>query len=110
MGIRIYTVGIGKKEYYRADLFGNQRLVKGELDMTRRCRRFRTSRGENFTTPLRAGVLWENIRDIDRLERSEVDLKIYHEFHDKSGYILIIAAALFFLEIVLRSAVYRKVP
>ena len=57
-----------------------------------------------------SGVLWENIYDIDRLEKSEVDLKIYHEFFDKFQYFLFAAVGLFFLEIILKSAFYRKIP
>ena len=55
-------------------------------------------------------MFWENINDIDRLEKSEVDIRTWHEFYDRSGGFLIAGLAIFFLEILLRSVIYRKVP
>jgi len=66
--------------------------------------------GGKYFNATSSGVLWQNIRDIDRLEKSQVELKRYHEFYDRFQWLLVIAAALFFLEVILRSVVYRKVP
>ena len=56
------------------------------------------------------GVLWKNIKDIDRLERSNVEVRVYHEFYDRFQIPLIIAVALFFWEMIFRSVFFRKIP
>ena len=66
--------------------------------------------GGKYYNATSSGVLWQNIKDIDRLEKSQVELKQYHEFYDRFQWLILAAAALFFLEIILRSVVYRKVP
>ena len=66
--------------------------------------------GARFYRAESTGVFWENINDIDRLEKSEVDIRTWHEFYDRSGGFLIAGLAIFFLEILLRSVIYRKVP
>ena len=55
-------------------------------------------------------MLWDHVRDIDRLEKSDIETKVFREFHDGFQFFLAAAMALFFLEILLRSAFYRKVP
>jgi Ca-activated chloride channel family protein len=109
LGIKIYTVGIGKKEYLRSDIFGNRRLVKSELDIEA-LQKISDITGGKFYNATSGGVLWQNIQDIDRLERSEADLRVYHEFFDKFQIFLIISISLFFLEVMLRSVFYRKIP
>lgn len=113
MDIKVYCVGIGQDgkvpypgpaglpfaKNYRYNLFDETGLRKIS----------EVTKGK-FYRAKNSGVLWENIKDIDRLEKSEVELKIYHEFYDKFYYFLVAAVALFFLEIVLRSIFYRKIP
>ena len=110
LGIKIYSVGIGKngKVPYPGGPFGSQ-WINNQFDPTV-LEDASKKTGGRFYRATSSGVLWENIRDIDMLEKSEVDLKIYHEFHDKFQIFLVIAMAAFFLEIILRSLYYRKVP
>ena len=112
MGIKIYSVGIGKEGRVpipaRGGLFGKQYMIN-HFDETV-LREISNMTGGRFYRAQTSGVLWENIKDIDRLEKSEVELKVYHEFYDKFHIFLIIAMALFFTETVLRSVVYRKIP
>ena len=113
LGIKVYSVGIGKAgkvpypsmggmlfgKNYRYNLFdetGLQNISK--------------TTGGKFYRAKSSGVLWENIKDIDKLERSEVELKVYHEFYDRFYALLIAAVSLFFAEIILRSIFYRKIP
>jgi Ca-activated chloride channel family protein len=112
MGIKIYTVGIGKKGVpvpYPTGFMGmTQRVI---LDMDEEAlKKIAEITGGKFFNATSSGVLWQNIKDIDRLEKSQVDLKQYHEFYDRFQWFLAAAAALFFLEILLRSVFYRKVP
>ncbi len=113
-GIKVYTVGIGKegKVPYPAGsggfLFGKQYLYN-HFDETI-LRKIADMTGGKFYRATSSGVLWENIRDIDALERSVIESRSYHEFFDRFQTFIIIAAALFFLELLLRSVFYRKLP
>jgi Ca-activated chloride channel family protein len=112
MGIRIYAVGIGKKGEavpYPAGFMGMTRNIILDMDEDT-LKKIAEVTGGKFYNATSTGVLWQNIKDIDRLEKSQVELKQYHEFYDRFQWFLIAAAALFFIEILLRSVVYRKVP
>lgn len=112
MEIRIYTVGIGKKGEpvpYPTGFMGMTRNVMMDMDEDT-LKKIAEITGGKYYNATSAGVLWQNIKDIDRLEKSQVELKQYHEFYDRFQWFLAAAAALFFLEILLRSVVYRKVP
>jgi Ca-activated chloride channel family protein len=112
MGIKIYTVGIGKKGVpvpYPTGFMGMTQKVILDMD-EEALSKIAEITGGKFFNATSSGVLWQNIKDIDKLEKSQVDLKQYHEFYDRFQWFLAAAAALFFLEILLRSVFYRKVP
>jgi Ca-activated chloride channel family protein len=112
MGIKIYTVGIGKKGVpvpYPTGFMGMTQKVILDMD-EEALNKISEITGGKFFNATSSGVLWQNIKDIDKLEKSQVDLKQYHEFYDRFQWFLAAAAALFFLEILLRSVFYRKVP
>ncbi len=113
LGIRVYTVGIGKEGRvpYPADaafLFGKRYMVNHFDESILKSMAQLT--GARFYRATSSGVLWEKIRDIDRLEKSEVEVKFFHEFSDRFQFFLILAAFIFFAEIMLRSVFFRKVP
>lgn len=113
LGIKVYCVGIGKEgrvPYPSQGPFGFMKNYQyNQFDESGLRNIAKTTEGK-FYRAQSSGVLWNDIRDIDRLEKSEVELKMYHEFYDKFYYFLTAAVILFFLEIVLRAAVYRKIP
>jgi Ca-activated chloride channel family protein len=112
MGIKIYAVGIGTKgkpvpyptgiplvkQYMMEDL--DDETLKNVSDAT----------GGKYFNATSRGVFWQNIKDIDRLEKSTVEMKQYHEFYDRFQWFLIAAMACFFCEVLLRSVFYRKMP
>jgi len=113
MGIKVYTVGIGKEgrvpyPNQAGPMFPDQ-YVNSSFDV-KELQKVAEITGAKFYRAESTGVFWENISDIDMLEKSEVDIRTWHEFYDRSGGFLITGLALFFLEILLRSVVYRKVP
>lgn len=112
MGIKIYTVGIGKKGEavpYPTGFMGTTQSVMLDMDEDS-LKNIAEVTGGKYFNATSSGVLWQNFKDIDRLEKSQVELKQYHEFYDRFQWFLAAAAALFFLEMLLRSVVYRKVP
>lgn len=113
LGIRVYTVGIGRegdvpypnsagpmfpKQYIRNQF--NEDALKNTA----------TSTGGVYFRAESTGLFTASMEKIDQLEKSEIDLKVYHEFDDRSGWILIAGISVFFIEILLRSLFYRKLP
>ena len=113
LGIKVYTVGIGKEGLVPypnpAGPMWPKEHVLNHFD-EKSLKDIAGITGAKFYRAESGGVLWENIGDIDRLEKSEVDVRTWHEFYDRSGGFLIAGIALFFIEILLRSLVYRKIP
>jgi len=113
LGIRVYSIGIGKEgpvpfstgrgifrgTTYREDQF-DPAAIRSIAELT----------GGKFYRAVTSGIRWENIKDIDRLEKSDVEARVYHEFYDRFMVLLIIAMTLFFSELILRSLVFRKLP
>ena len=114
MGVKIYSVGIGSEGYVThasrgRNILGMKPQVLSRFDTTLIEKTSKIT-GGRFYRATSSGVLWEKIREIDLLEKTEIDVKIYHEFFDRFQVFLIIAMSAFFLEIILRSVYYRKIP
>ncbi len=113
MGVKIYTVGIGKEGRVtypsRGGFIFGKRYLYNHFDETG-LREIAGITSGKFYRAKSSGILWENIKDIDRLEKSEINIRVYHEFYDRFQYFLIVALSLFFSEIILRSVFYRKLP
>ncbi|MCU0848562.1 MAG: VWA domain-containing protein [Spirochaetes bacterium] len=113
LGIKIYSVAIGRDGRVpypgpAGSIFG-RRYVDNHFDPAV-LEKISGMTGGKYYRAASTGVLWENISDIDRLEKSEIDLKSYHEFHDRFFDFLLASISLFFLEVILRSVFYRKIP
>jgi Ca-activated chloride channel family protein len=112
MEIKVYTIGIGKEgevTYPSGSAFFGKRKLINHFD-ERSLRKISEMTGARFYRAESSGVLWQNITDIDRLEKSIVETKVYHEFYDRFGLFLLLTAIFFFTEIILRSLIYRKIP
>jgi len=107
--IKVYSIGIGKKYTVLRGPFGITQRRKSDLDIDTLKKIAEDTKGKFFHATS-SGVLKKNFQEIDMMEKSSIDLKIYHEFYDKFEIFLFIAMGLFFTEIFLRSIVYRKIP
>ncbi|MCL2155287.1 MAG: VWA domain-containing protein [Leptospirales bacterium] len=113
MNIKIYTVGIGKNglvEYPNpaGSFFPKQRVLNqfnGES-----LEKISEITGGAYFRADSSGLFSASMEDIDKLEKSNVEIKIYNEFEDRSRWILILGISLFFIEIILKSIFYRKLP
>ncbi len=113
LNIKIYTVGIGQdgKVPYpnpAGPMFPKQYLFNHFNEESLR-KTAETTGGVYFRADS-TGVFSATMDQIDKLEKSVSDLKVYHEFDDRSGWILITGITLFFIEVLLRSLYYRKLP
>lgn len=112
LDIKIYSVGIGREGRVPVSdprAFFGKSYIMSHFD-PEVLKKASEVTGGKFFRATSSGVFWEKVREIDMLEKSEVDLNIYHEFYDRFQVFLIISMALFFLEVVLRSIYYRKIP
>jgi Ca-activated chloride channel homolog len=110
MGIKIYSVGIGKEGRIPVrTVFGMTAYQESEFD-EKAVSKLSEMTGGRFYRAKDSGVLWDNLEEIDRLEKSHFDVKQYHEFTDRFMFPLSMACFIFFFEILLRSLVFRKVP
>ena len=113
MNIKIYSVGIGKDglvEYPNpaGSIFPKQKLLNqfnGES-----LEKISEITGGVYFRADSSGLFSASMEDIDKLEKSNADVKVYNEFDDRSRWILIVGISLFFIEIILRSLFYRKLP
>lgn len=112
-GIRVYTVGIGKdgRVPYPGPLgsIGPRHYETNQFDGTA-LEKISETTGAKYYRAQSSGVFWENISDIDNLEKSETETNSYYEFESRNTLPLALGVILFLLEIILRSAVYRKIP
>ena len=109
-GIKIYSVGIGKEGQvpYPSGFFG-KRYMLNTFDPSVLIEASEITGGK-FYRAESSGVFWEGMNEIDALEKSIMNIKRYHRFYSKTSIFLAAAMAFFFLEILLRSLVYRKIP
>ena len=111
-GIRLYAVGLGRKGEpvpYPTGIPMVTRQVVIDID-DEMLTRVAELTGGKYYQATSSGVFWEHMKEIDRLEKTDVEIRRYHEFHDRFHWLLYAAMALFFAEVLLRSVVYRKVP
>lgn len=113
LNIKVYTVGIGRNGEVpypnpAGPMFPKQYVLNQFNEESLR-KTAETTGGVYFRADS-TGLFSASMEQIDKLEKSESDLKVYHEFEDRSGWILISGISLLFIEILLRSLFYRKLP
>ena len=113
LNIKVYAVGIGRDgrvpianpagpmfpRQYMMNQF-NEESLKSTAETT----------GGAYFRAESTGAFTAGMEQIDSLEKSESDVRIYNEFDDRSGFFLLAGILIFFIEITLRSLFYRKLP
>lgn len=109
LGIRIYTVGVGSEGpvpiqtpfgYQNVRMPIDEKLLKEIADMT----------GARYFRATDTDALFEIYRTIDSLERTSVEVEVFHNYNEH--FYLFVWAALFliFSELLLRSTRLRRLP
>ncbi len=112
-GIRVYTIGVGTMgmapypfqtpygiQYQKMEVKIDEEILK-EISSITKGKYFRAT--DNKT-------LKEVYKEIDRLEKSKIEVKEYSNKKEEFLYFGLVALAAFFLEIMLRYIVFRRVP
>lgn len=107
--IKIYTIGIGTEGEVTIPTPRGPARLKDHYD-EKLLREISSMTEGRFFHAESKQMLDDVMREIDRLEKSEIEIQKYHSFSATSIPIAAAAVIIFFAEILARSLFYRKVP
>ncbi len=112
-GIRVYTIGVGtmgKAPYPFQTSFGIQyQNIDVQIDENLLKQVAETTGGQYFRATNKE-KLEQIYNQIDKLEKSKIDVTKYNNKHDEYFIFTLIALGLLLLEIVLRYTIFKKTP
>ena len=112
MGVRVYTVGIGSLGTSFAGLptpFGIQRQMIEPVDEDL-LRQIAKETGGIYRRATRPEELKSFLDEIDRLEKSKIEMKEYRSYDERMAILAWTALAFLLIEIVLASTRFLKIP
>jgi len=113
-GIRVYTVGVGKNgmaPYPVQGFFGRPQLQQVEVKIDEETLRTISEKTDGrYFRATNNNKLKDIYKQIDKLEKSKIDVKKYSTKEDKYLKFAIWAASLLLLEILLRQTFFRSLP
>ncbi len=112
-GIRVYTIGVGTTglaPYPFQTPFGIQyQNVEVKIDEALLKQISKITKGNYYRATSKTKL--ENIfKEIDRLEKSKIDVTEFHKKSEEFLYFVLIAGLLLLMELFLRYTVYRTIP
>jgi Ca-activated chloride channel family protein len=114
LGVKVYTIGIGRQgtaPYPMRDQFGqvHYQYIAVDIDEETLTKIARQTNARYYRADT-ADTLRRIYADIDRLEKSEVEVNKYRIYDELFGQAAIAGLAVFVLEMVLAHTVWRKLP
>lgn len=114
MGVKIYTIGAGAKglaPYPVMDPFGNKTYTRISVDIDEDTLKqiAQITSGMYFRATDTEG-LREIYKQIDQMEKTKIEVKIYMEYKELFPYFLIPGLFLLILEIIISNTWLRKIP
>jgi len=112
MGVRVYTVGIGSLGTSFAGLptpFGIQRQMIEPVDEDL-LRQIAKETGGIYRRATRPEELKSFLDEIDRLEKSRIEMKEYRSYDERMAILAWTALAFLLIEIILASTRFLKIP
>jgi Ca-activated chloride channel family protein len=114
LGVKVYTIGIGirgKAPYPVVDQFGQKRYQYMDVDIDEdTLTKIAEKTNGKYYRADSADTLRHIYSEIDRLEKSEVEVKKYQHYDELFGHVAVAGLAVFALEMVLAHTVWRRVP
>jgi Ca-activated chloride channel homolog len=115
LGVKVYTVGIGKQgtaPYPKGkDQWGRMQYVDMAVDVDEETlKKIAQQTGGKYYRADTADTMRKIYADIDRLETTEVEVKKYQHYDELFGQAAIAGLAVLLLEMVLAQTVWRKLP
>ncbi len=113
LGIRIYTIGVGADgSSMRPVTVGGvtqQLYLPNDIDEETLSKIAKATNGRYYRAT-NAEELRQIYNDIDKLEKSKLDVQRYSKVHDVYQYLVLGAIIALLLEILLRITVFRRIP
>ena len=113
-GVRVYTIGVGSQgtaPYPVQDQFGRARIQQMEVQIDEELlKEIAAETGGQYFRAENNKKLKEIYNEIDKLEKSKIDVQEFKRKHEMFLPLALIAAALFILEILLRYLYFRRLP
>jgi Ca-activated chloride channel family protein len=114
LGIKVYTIGAGRPGQVPVpvqSMFGGEDIVyqESQLDEETLQQVADLTGGQYFRAEDSDGL--KAIYDeINSLEKSQVEVQVYNQYHELAGFLLLPAAFIFLSEMALRNTLFRKIP
>ena len=107
LGIRAYTIGMGNPD----DMLGALRsgYIRGDLD-EETLRQIADTTGGRYFRATNTEGLRTIYEEIDKLEKSEVEVSVYAQQQELAGWFLIAVPVLLLLEVLAHATIFRPVP
>lgn len=114
LGIKIYSIGIGQAGMVMREvehpLFGTRlERVRSDLDEDT-LKAVAEKTGGKYWNAASTGALAEVYKEIDALERSEIEASRFYRYDEKFQWAAFPALALLALEVLLGQTVFRRIP
>ena len=113
-GIKVYTIGVGKNgeaPFPQQNMFGRIEYVNMPVVIDEETlKNIASITGGKYFRATNNNVLADVFEEIDKLEKTQMDVK--HFSHAEDNYMMwaVFALGLFLLEIILRNTVLRTIP
>lgn len=112
-GIKVYTIGVGSDGYapqpYNTPLGVQTQMVKVTID-EKLMQQIANETGGKYFRAKDNNELEKIYSDIDKLEKSKVEITSITRFNEKYFPLVMAALAFLFLEVLLRFTVFKKFP
>jgi len=113
-GVRVYTIGVGSQgtaPYPVQDQFGRTRMQQMEVQIDEELlKEIAATTGGQYFRAESNKKLKEIYNEIDKLEKSKIDVQEFRRKHEKFLPYALLAAGFFILEIFLRYLYFRRLP
>lgn len=114
LGVKVYTIGAGTKglaPYPVKDFFGNKGYQGIQVDIDENTlKKIADITGGMYFRATDTRSLEEIYKEIDQMERTEVEAKIYMKYKELFPYFLVPGLFLLFLEILIANTWLRRIP
>jgi Ca-activated chloride channel family protein len=114
LGVKIYTIGVGIRGKARmpyVDPFGQRRYAEVDVDIDEKTlTEVATQTGGKYYRADKTETLRDIYAQIDRLEKTEAEVKKYQRFREIFMWIALPALVIVLLEMILGNTVWRKLP
>lgn len=113
-GIKVYTIGAGTKglaPYPVKDFFGNKVYQRVPVDIDEdTLKKIAQITGGMYFRATDTETLKEIYKEIDQMEKTSAEIKIYMEYKELFPYFLVPGLGLLLLEIIISNTWLRKIP